>query len=240
MTTDPSRDSMSGKKRRLQRAGAGKDISPDLREQIIGAAHKIRVAHEVELSDRRKADRAGRLFWNVVCDKETAVAPIQELRPNFALDMERLADGLGHLVSGVIRTGTGLLTPPVTVLAEAFMAGVAASASRTIADPGHDEPPAPPPTPEEVVLIAALRHHIPLLTTAVRQGADGYAFAATVIRLGGRSVHDQLSGLGADRIIQLIKGEPDLWAQVAPMEDSFLKFLKEFVDYKGSTAPPVD
>jgi hypothetical protein len=231
---------MSGKKRRRQRASAGRGISPDLREHIIEAAHKIRVAHEAELSDRRKADRAGRLFWNVVSDKGTAVAPIHETRPNFALDMDRLADGFAQLVSGAIRTGTGLLAPPVAVLAEAFMAGVAPSASRTIADPGHDRPPATPPTPEEVMLIDALRRHIPLLTTAVRQGADGYAFAATVIRLGGRSVYDQLSGLGADRIIQLIKGGPDLWVQVAPMEDSFLKFLREFVDYRGSTAPPTD
>lgn len=39
------------------------------------------------------------------------------------------------------------------------------------------------------------------------------------------------NGLGKDKIMQIVKAEPDLWAQVAPIEVKFSKFLGEFTGY---------
>ncbi len=52
-----------------------------------------------------------------------------------------------------------------------------------------------------------------------------------VIRLFGRRTYDDAAGFGPDRILQMIKAEPDLWAQVAPIEADFVRFLNEFTAY---------
>jgi hypothetical protein len=72
---------------------------------------------------------------------------------------------------------------------------------------------------------------MPMLLTAVNQGGDGYGLAKTVIALFGRPTYDQASALGKDRIMQLVKSEPDLWTQVAPIEARFSRFLDEFTGY---------
>jgi hypothetical protein len=77
---------------------------------------------------------------------------------------------------------------------------------------------------------------MPMLLTAVNQGGDGYGLAKTVIALFGRHTYDQASALGNDRIMQLVKSEPDLWTQVAPIEARFSRFLDEFTGYDN----PVD
>src|ERR1035441_1620207 len=89
----------------------------------------------------------------------------------------------------------------------------------------------PTSSPEELMLRGVLRQFMPMLLTAVNQGGDGHGLAKTVIALFGRSTYDQASALGKYKIMQLIKREPDLWAQVAPIEARFSRFLDEFTGY---------
>lgn len=86
-------------------------------------------------------------------------------------------------------------------------------------------------SPDEVMLRGVLRQFMPMLLTTLSQGGDGYGLAKTVITLFGRPTYDQASGLGKDKIVQLVKAEPDLWAQVAPIEAKFRRFLDEFTGY---------
>jgi hypothetical protein len=68
-------------------------------------------------------------------------------------------------------------------------------------------------SPEEVTLRGVFRQFMPMLLTALSQGGDGYGLAATVITVFGRPTYDQAFGFGKDKIMQLIKAEPDLWAK---------------------------
>jgi hypothetical protein len=97
--------------------------------------------------------------------------------------------------------------------------------------PGDQVPEMPTSSPEELMLQGVLRQFMPMLLTAVNQGGDGHGLARTVIALFGRSTYDQASSLGKDKIMELIKREPDLWAQVAPIEARFDRFLAEFTGY---------
>jgi hypothetical protein len=97
--------------------------------------------------------------------------------------------------------------------------------------PGDQAPEMPTSSPEELMLRGVLRQFMPMLLTAVNQGGDGYGLAKTVIALFGRPTYDQASALGKDKIMQLIKREPDLWTQVAPIEERFSRFLDEFTGY---------
>jgi hypothetical protein len=106
--------------------------------------------------------------------------------------------------------------------------------------PGDQAPQIPPSSPEELMLRGVLRQFMPMLLTAVNQGGDGYGLAKTVIRLCGRPTYDQATALGKDRIMQLIRREPDLWIQVAPIEARFSRFLDEFTGYddQADVQPP--
>jgi hypothetical protein len=97
--------------------------------------------------------------------------------------------------------------------------------------PGDEAPEMPTSSPEELMLRGVLRQFMPMLLTAVNQGGDGHGLAKTVIALFGRPTYDQASALGKDKIMQLIKREPDLWTQVAPIEAKFSRFLDEFTGY---------
>ena len=97
--------------------------------------------------------------------------------------------------------------------------------------PGDQAPEMPPSSPEELMLRGVLRQFMPMLLTVVNQGGDGHGLARTVIALFGRPTYDQASALGKDKIMQLIKREPDLWTQVAPIEAKFSRFLDEFTGY---------
>jgi len=102
--------------------------------------------------------------------------------------------------------------------------------------PGGQAPEMPAASRGEVMLRGVLRQFMPMVLTALSQGGDGYGLARTVITLFGRPTYDQVSGLGKDKIMQLVKGEPDLWARVAPIEAKFSRFLDEFTGYDAWTA----
>ena len=74
-----------------------------------------------------------------------------------------------------------------------------------------------------------------MLVSALSQGGNGYGLARTVITLFGRSTYDQASGLGKDKIMEVVRAEPELWAQVAPIEAKFGQFLDEFTAYDAWT-----
>ncbi|MBZ5596453.1 MAG: hypothetical protein LAP39_29780 [Acidobacteriia bacterium] len=101
--------------------------------------------------------------------------------------------------------------------------------------PGSQGPKMPTASAEDVMLRGVFRRFLPMLLTALSQGGDGYGLAETVITLFGRLTYDQASGLGKDKIMQLAKAEPDLWAQVAPIEAEFSRFLDEFTGYDAWT-----
>jgi len=78
---------------------------------------------------------------------------------------------------------------------------------------------------------------MPMIVKSLYQGGDGYGLAATVIALFGRSMYDQAAGLGKDKVMQIVRAEPDLWREVAPIEAKFSRFLDEFMGYDGEGAP---
>jgi len=102
--------------------------------------------------------------------------------------------------------------------------------------PAGQAPEMPAASPDEVMFRGVLRQFMPMLLTTLSQGGDGHGLAETVITLFGRPTYDQASGLGKDKIMQLVKAEPDLWAQVAPIEAEFRRFLDEFTGYDAWTA----
>ena len=226
MTIDSSAEGSPRNNRRDAKRSVQEEISPSLRKHITEAAAKIRAAHASELADTLKADRAARLFSSLIR---------QDGKPAGSL-----ADEVGGLVSDAIRAGTGLLEGSLTILSQAWMATIAgppapAARARKVSAgasvPAEPPPEAPTPGAEEVMLRGVLRQFMPMLLTALNQGGDGYGLAKTVITLFGRPTYDQAAQLGKDKIMQLVKAEPDLWAQVAPIEDKFSRFLEEFVGY---------
>ena len=218
-----------GGRRAVERRVQG-EISPRLRKHIVAAAEKIRATHQDELADVRIAIQARRLFGSVICPNEKGT----ESPGLFGDGAGSLADGVGGLVSDAIRAGTGFLEGSLTVLARAWMTtrkGVAAApnTNRDATPPGT--PPSETSSPEDLMLLEVLRQFMPMLLTAMADGGDGYGLARTVIALFGRPTYDQASKLGKDKILQLVKNDPDLWKQVAPVEDKFGKFLEEFTSY---------
>ena len=75
-----------------------------------------------------------------------------------------------------------------------------------------------------------------MLVFSLNQGGTGYGLAEKVITLFGRPTYDQASAIGKDRIMAILKAERDLWAQVAPIEDKFSRFLDEFLGYDAYVA----
>jgi hypothetical protein len=70
-----------------------------------------------------------------------------------------------------------------------------------------------------------------MIVKSLNQGGDGYGLAATTIALFGRSTYDQAASLGKDKVMRIVRAEPSLWGQVAPIESKFSRFLDEFMGY---------
>lgn len=260
LTIDSGPKALPRKNRRIPKRNLEADISPGLREHITQAAQKIRGAHKTELADVLKADRAGRLFRSIIRPDGKPVGSLKETSGGSGEGVGALAGELGGLLTNAIRTGTVLLEGPLTVLTQAWMStvmdlaagpnlGTSSAAgpvpgetsqppSMTVdtAIPGARAPETPAASRGEVMLRGVLRQFMPMVLTALSQGGDGYGLAKTVITLFGRPTYDQVSGLGKDKILQLVKAEPDLWAQVAPIEAKFSRFLDEFTGYDAWTA----
>ena len=247
---------MPRKNKRIPKRNVEADISPGLRQHITQAAQKIRGAHKTELADALKAERAGRLFRSIIRPEGKPVSSLKETSGDSAEAVEALAGGLSGLLTNAIRTGTGLLETQLTILTEAWMSTAIDLAAKPSAAgpvpgetqpqltsltadtaiPGGQAPQMPAASRGEVMLRGVLRQFMPMVLTALSQGGDGYGLAKTVITLFGRPTYDQVSGLGQDKIMQLVKAEPDLWAQVAPVEAKFSRFLDEFTGYDAWTA----
>jgi len=225
MPVDPSPGALPKKRpRRAAKTDLTLGISPGLREHITAAAQKIRKAHKAELADVLKANRAGRLFRDLIRPNGTPGDALQEV---------------GGLLTDAIRTGTGLLEGSLTFLAREWVTTMLARPTEMppaeepapAAAAASQAPEAPAASPEEITAQKILRRFMPMLAATVKQGGNGYGLAETVIRLFGRATYDQAAGLGSDRIMQLVKAEPDLWAQAAPIESDFRRFLDEFTGY---------
>jgi hypothetical protein len=234
--------------KRIAKRDSGADISPGLREHITQAAQQIRAAHKAELADILKADRSGRLFRSIIRPNGKPVGALKKTSGGSSESLGLLAGEIGGLMGDAIRAGTGLLEGSLTVLAQAWMTTVTGPAARpappqpaaerqmpgTTVDaavPGGPAPGMPASSPEEVMLRGAFRQFMPMLLTALSQGGNGYGLAKTVIALFGRPRYDQACAIGKEGIMQLVRAEPDLWAQVAPMEATFSRFLDEFTGY---------
>jgi hypothetical protein len=248
------------KNRRVAKRNVEGDISPGLRKHITQAAKKIRGAHEAELADVLKADRAGRLFSSIVGPNGMPGGPLKGSSGGTGEAVGSLAGEFGDLLGDAIRAVTGILEGSLTVLTQAWVSTVIgppakprlgmspatgpappepspqhptpSQLSDTTVDtavPRDQTPEIPTPSPEELRLRGVLRQFMPMLLTAVNQGGDGYGLAKTVIILFGRSTYDQARELGKEKIMQLVRSEPELWTQVAPIEAKFSRFLDEFM-----------
>jgi hypothetical protein len=134
---------------------------------------------------------------------------------------------------GPVPGGTSQPQPTAVSQTPSTTVDTAISASQAPAGQASEMPAA---SPDEVMLRGVLRQFMPMLLTTLSQGGDGYGLAETVITLFGRPTYDRASGLGKDKIVELVKAEPDLWAQVAPIEAKFRRFLDEFTGYDAWTA----
>ena len=269
MSIDSGAEALPRKNKRAKRNVEG-GISAGLRKHITEAAEKIRGAHQAELADALKADRAGRLFRSIIGPNRTPAGSLKELSGGSGEGVGSLSGELGGLLSDAFRAGTGLLDGSLTVLTQAWMTTVIGPPAKPnlgmspAAGPVPREPSRPPrsaapqittttvetavpcgqapettaSSPEELIVLGVLRQFMPMLLTAVNQGGDGYGLAKTVIALFGRSTYDQAAGLGKDKIMQLVKSEPDLWTQVAPIEARFSRFLDEFTGYDDQVDVP--
>jgi hypothetical protein len=254
-------EALPRKNRRVAKRNVEGDISPGLRKHITQAAKEIRGAHKAELEDVLKADLAARLFNSIIGPNGTPVdkrssggssEAVRALADEFGgllSDAIRAGTGLleGSLTVLTRAWMTTVMEPPakpdlgILSAAEPIPGGpsqlpqsAAPQMANTTVDtavPGDQAPEMPTSSSEELMLRGVLRQFMPMLLTAVNQGGDGHGLAKTVIALFGRSTYDQASALGKDKIMQLIKREPDLWAQVAPIEARFSRFLDEFTDY---------
>lgn len=196
------------------------ELSPALRQQITKSARQIRAAHKAELDDPLSADHAARLFRSIISPRQTAAGA----------SVDALAGQVGSLVSEAIRAGTGLLEGSLTLLSQAWM-GATTAGPRT----EHRIEPQPA-NAEDEMLRAVFRQFAPMLVSALERGGDGYGLAETVITLFGRVTYDQAAALGKDKIMQLARSEPDIWAQVAPVEARFSRFIDEFTRYDAQIA----
>jgi hypothetical protein len=260
MSIDSGAEALPRKNRRAAKRNVEGGISPGLRKHITQSAKQIRGAHKAELADVLKADRAGRLFSSIIGPNGTSVdkrssggsgesvdALASELG-GLLSDAIRAGTGLlqGSLTVLTQAWMTTVMEPPtrpnlgISSAAEPVPGGpprlqqsAAPQMPNTTATavPGDQAPEMPPSSPEELMLQGILRQFMPMLLTAVNQGGDGHGLARTVIALFGRPTYDQASALGKDKIMQLIKREPDLWAKVAPIEARFSRFLDEFTGY---------
>src|ERR1035437_6272994 len=261
MSIDSGAEALPRKNRRVAKRNVEGDISPGLRKHVTQAAKQIRGAHKAELADVLKADLAGRLFSSIIGPNGTPVdkrSPggssegVGALAGEFGSllsDAIRAGTGLleGSLTVLTRAWLTTVMEPPAKSKLEMSSAAslIPGGPSRLqdsaapqmpnptvdTAVPGDQAPEMPTSSSEELMLRGVLRQFMPMLLTAVNQGGDGYGLAKTVIALFGRSTYDQASSLGKDKIMQLIKREPDLWAQVAPIEARFNRFLDEFTGY---------
>jgi hypothetical protein len=208
-----------------------RNVSPSLRAHVTEAARNIRAAHKAELADPLKTASAVRLFESTLRPRGKS-GPLKPAPEVSAQRVGALANELGGLLSDAIRAGTGFFEGQLWLVAQAWRA-TAPRPAATPAAPDAAPPPTPaaevlPPTPEEAMLLGVLRQFMPMILSTLNQGGDGYGLARTVIALFGRDTYDQAAGLGKDKIMQLVKSDPDLWAQVAPIEPRFTKFLGEF------------
>jgi hypothetical protein len=234
------------------------DISPGLREHIREAAAKIRSDHAAELADVLKADGAVRLFRSLVHPngfEEPSVTP-GEVAGSIAAELGSLFGDAVRTGTGLLavpltalahewiatvenasaRLSRGVSSAEVPAPGEKTEKGLSAEPrvlGMTVdtTPSGRDVPGIPTASPEEVRLLGLFRRFMPMLMITLRQGGTGNALAEKVITLFGRPTYDQACGIGKDRIMTILQLEPDLWAQVAPVEASFSRFLEEFLRY---------
>jgi len=270
MSIDSGAEALPKKSRRGAKRNVERDISPGLRKHITQAAEKIRGAHKAELADVLKAARAGRLFSSIIDPNRTpgplkvssggsgeVVESLAGEVGGLLSDAIRTGTGLleGSLtvltqawmttILGPTKPNLGMSLAAMPVPGEPsrqqhLAARQMPNTTVAIAVPGDEAPKMPTSSPEELMLREVLRQFMPMLLTAVNQGGDGYGLAKTVIALFGRPTYDQASKLGTDKIMQLVRSEPELWAQVAPIEARFSRFLDEFTGYddQADVQPP--
>jgi hypothetical protein len=264
MTIDSGSEGLPENKRRIAERKVEADISPRLREHITEAAQRIRRDHHTELADVLKADGAVRLFRSIIHPNGFAEPSVvsgegeASLAAEFGTlfgDAVRTGTGLlaGPLtalaqewVATVIRPGakpnresssakgtvpgeTSRQQPSVAPQ----MPGMAVDAAVSGAVPGS-----PAVSSEEVRLRGLFRQFMPMLVYSLSQGGTGHGLAEKVITLFGRPTYDQASGIGKERIMTIVKSDPDLWAQVAPIEARFSRFLDEFLGYDACVENP--
>ncbi len=198
------------------------EISPALREQITKSARQIRAAHKAELDDPLRAAHAARLFRSIICPNQSALGE----------NVDALAGHVGGIVSEAVRAGTGLLEGSLSLLSQAWIGGMTAK-PRTVQNTGSTSGQA---DPEDGTLREAFRQFAPMLLSALNQGGDGYGLAETMISLFGRVAYEQAAGLGKDKIMQLARSEPAIWAELAPLEAQFSRFVEEFTNYDAHIA----
>ena len=268
MSSHSRQDAAPEKNGRTAKRKVEGDISPDLRDQITLAAQRIRRAHDVELADPRKADRAARLFRSIVRANGDSAGPSGETAG--VSGDGSLAGELGALLGSAVRAGSGILAVPLSVLSREWLGmvlGLTVNRTAPGQTPRAQQRSAvtPPPSPivnteapaatapevqvvspQEAMMREVFTRFMPMLVNSINQGGDGYELAGTVITLFGRPIYDQACGLGKDKMMQIVETEPELWAQVAPIQAKFSKLLDEFLDYdvrteartRQATAPP--
>jgi hypothetical protein len=105
---------------------------------------------------------------------------------------------------------------------------------------GNPAEPAELTAADEVMMnqiMGLLQQVFPMMMTALNRGDRGEAFADFLAQGLGFTVsdHAQIKSFGKNKLLMVIRNSP-AWAQIAPIEAHFVRFLDEFLDWEPGWA----
>jgi hypothetical protein len=95
----------------------------------------------------------------------------------------------------------------------------------------------------EAMIKQGLIQMAPMLIGALDRGQPGDQFAEGVNTMYGPKAYDLIAGIGKDKMLEYLKSNQQVWAQLAARERAVVKFIAEFLAYGSdddAQIPPDD
>jgi hypothetical protein len=179
-----------------------------------------------------------------------APSPWAEILRALAPGLCQIVAPLGPLLAQYLagRLAQPPVPPPAPAPTGSLLAGASApqgaAAPLPPANPQASVAAPPPPAPEGSKEASpgpavpsdglALMH---ILLPPLAQGYDGEAIADS-LRVLHPDLYQRLRALGVQGIIQLLRSEPSLWAQIAALEPQLRALAQQFMDYREDDEEP--
>lgn len=91
--------------------------------------------------------------------------------------------------------------------------------------------PATPASEDPMLQGQMVRMLVDRVVAAIENGMSGDNFAAGVEAMAGAAAYNQVAALGQDRILELLKSDPAVWARLQPYEAQLSQFVADFLGY---------